>query len=171
MINILTRISRPDLYERLLKSIDYEHINLITYDDSKERVPRKPFEWNLFCNILKAQVSEGYFVFADDDDYFRPGALRELSDYLTDDVEGIICQFLRHGQPKPSNGLIAAGIIKENHIGGGCLVLHSRHKNVAHWDNMRKADYRWIRDVADKVQLKYIPLILQLTDNNGRKGK
>lgn len=170
LINILTRISRPAMFSRLVASIDYDNVNHITYDDTAPR-ERKPYDWNLFCNELKSQVTDGWFVFADDDDTFKPGALNELSDYLTDDCDGLIVQFLRNGRAKPANELMRSRLIVKGKVGGGCLVLHSRHKNVADWKSKEAADYDWIRAVADKVELKFVQMVLQVTDNNGRFGK
>lgn len=168
-INILTRLSRPELFKRMLASIDYP-VNLIVHDDTQPR-ERLPLDYNLLCNSLKNQVTDGWFFFMDDDDYLRPGALKELDSILTDDTEGLIVQFLRNGKPKPSNLYIKLGIIKRFYIGGGALVLHSRHKNIAFWKQCKAADYLWIADVATQVNLKFAPLVLQITGNNGRHGQ
>jgi hypothetical protein len=108
----------------------------------------------------------------DDDDYLiSPDILTTLSNYLTEDTEGLICQFLRNGKPKPNDQLIATRTIRKGLIGGGCLVLHSRHKDVSDWDSEAAADYRWIKSVSEKIELKFIPLVVQVAGNNGLHGK
>lgn len=198
LINILIRVSRLQLFERCINSIKlqtYSNYKIIVCIDSSisgnvygiasadfmnkvyqftAPITNKdiPFHWNLFCNNLKSHVTDGFFLYLDDDDFLlSPTILEQLSEYLTDDVGGLIVQFLRNGKPKPSTALIAAGRIEKGRIGGGCLVLHSRHKDVADWGAKQAADYDWIAAVAAKVQLKFVPLVVQVTSNNGLKGK
>lgn len=174
LINILIRVSRPGLFDRCINSVHlqtYSNINIITYDDIALR-ERVPYDWNLFCNNLKAQVVSGWFMYLDDDDWLdTPQALERLACYLTDDVDGLIVQFLRNGKPKPSNALIAAGIIRKGLIGGGCLVLHSKHRGLADWQAKPAADYYWIKDIANKIELKFVPLVVQVAGNNGLHGR
>ena len=108
----------------------------------------------------------------DDDDYLiSPTIIEQLVMHLQDEPDGLIVQFIRNGKPKPSNLLIAAKEIRKGLIGGGCLVLHSKFKDVAYWDDQPAADFRWISAVAKKVKLKFVPLVVQVAGNNGLKGK
>lgn len=135
-----------------------------------------PYYWNLYCNILKNAMPvrnypHSYFLYLDDDDYLDSTlVLEQLAACLTEDTDGLICQFLRNGKPKPSDALIKAGRIEKGRIGGGCLVLHSRHKDIADWKAKEAADFTWIEEVAAKVKLKFVPLVLQVAGNNGLKG-
>ena len=169
-INILVRKSRPELFKRLMASIDHE-VNVIVHDDTAQR-NRHPYDWNLFCNDLKSQVEEGYLLYADDDDLFVPGSLAKLEELLKDEPDGLIVQFLRKGTvKKPTDFMIERRIIKRGVIGGGCLVLHSKFKNVADWKAKKGADFDWISDISYKINLRFVHLILQTTYNNGRHGK
>lgn len=192
---------RPELFRRCIDSISeqgYRSIYIHIYNDSEQALKdcveymdrlgafqvggtveiyrgnienKSDHYWNLYCNQLKSSVKSGWFFFLDNDDYLRPGALKELSKHLTEDTDGIICQFERNGRPKPNDRLIGAGKIIRGHIGGGCLVLHSKHKDIANWDDQKAADYRWIKAVSEKVKLKYINLVLQVAGNNGLHGQ
>lgn len=177
LINILIRVSRPELFRRCINSVHLQTysniniINIITHIDLGVRI-KIPYDWNLFCNILKAQIQPGYFFYLDDDDYLiDPYVIEKLVAELQDEPDGVICQFLRNGKPKPSNALIAAGRIEKGRIGGGCLVLATKHKDVADWKAKEAADFDWISEVAAKVKLKFVPLVVQVAGNNGLKGK
>lgn len=185
LINILIRVSRPKLFERCIASVreqTYDNINIIVGLDNligafeiSDQIflyeKSYPYHWNLFCNYLKSRVSSGYLMIMDDDDHLSgPHAIQQLVNNLQDEPDGLIVQFMRNGKPKPNNHLIATKTIRKGLIGGGCLVLHSKHKNVADWQAIQAADYYWIRDVAAKVELKFVPLVLQVAGNNGLHG-
>lgn len=174
LVNILTRISRPRLFKRCLESIQqqtYSNIKHFTYPDSPERI-KEPYDWNLFCNELKSQVQQGYFFFLDDDDFLtHPYIVEELVRHLQDEPDGLIVQFLRNGKPKPNNSLIAQHVIRKGLIGGGCLVLNTKHKSLADWDAREAADFYWIEKISKQIILKFVPLILQVAGNNGLHGR
>jgi hypothetical protein len=174
LINILIRVSRPEMFDRCIESVHlqtYSNIRIIIHQDIEPR-ERKPYDWNLFCNILKSQVTSGYFLFLDDDDTLRdPFVIEQLARHLQDDPDGLICQFLRNGKPKPNDHLIATKQIRKGLIGGGCLVLAARYAGVADWEAKEAADYDWIAAVALKVKLKFVPLVVQVAGNNGLHGK
>ena len=170
VINILVRKSRPELFKRLMASIDHD-VNVIVHDDTAQR-NRHPYDWNLFCNDLKAQVDEGYFLYADDDDLFVPGSLAKLDDLLNDNPDGLIVQFLRKGTvKKPTDFMIDNRMIKYGVIGGGCLVLSAKYKNISDWRAIRGADFFWIQEVNSMVNLKFCHLVLQIAPNGGNHGK
>lgn len=176
LINILIRVSRPDLFARCMRTVndqDYPNINVIIHNEADGKEDRsQPFYWNLYCNMLKEQVKDGYFLFADDDDALAsPTAISDMVGYLWDEPDGLIVQFLRNGKPKPSDALIKAQSIELGRVGGGCLVLAAKHKNIADWQARRSADYFYIKEVAAKVKLKFVPFILQVTFNNGLFGE
>ena len=198
-INILIRASRPDLLQRCLYSIrrqTYENIHLIVsvedtyeggvmaamiknyldcYDVEFIRVAKQSgysHHWNLYCNELKSKVTDGWFFYMDDDDMLSGAyAIETLEEYLSDTSKGVICQFLRNGKPKPSDALIEAQRIELGRIGGGCIVLHHTHKDIANWDGERAADFRFITDVSKSLPLLFIKHVLQITTNNGLHGK
>ena len=128
--------------------------------------------WNLYCNELKSQVNEGWFFYLDDDDYlYDNNSLERIAQHLTNPNEGVICQFIRNGKPKPNNQLIEQKRIEKGRIGSPSLFLHSSQKDIANWDGHRAADYRFIRDVAAKLPMKFVPVVVVQTGNNGLHGK
>jgi hypothetical protein len=127
--------------------------------------------WNLYLNQLMARITDdlGYISILDNDDFLANGALNRIAPYLTGD--GCIFQFLRNGRPKPNDTLMRKKEIKRGCIGGGCLVLHSKHKDVAKWDGEKAADFRFIKAVSEKVQLDFVPIVLQIAGNGGLGGR
>lgn len=182
LINILIRTSnRPTQFARCLESVrqqTYQGIQIIIGFDNPDAVRyipvsediRKvftepfcgyPFHYDLYCNILKAMVISGWFLFLDDDDILTsPTSLQELSAHLTGPHEAIICQFLRNGVPKPADNYIRKKVIWEGKIGLPCLVLHSKHKGLSGLDGQKAGDYRYIKEVTDQVNTKFIALPL-----------
>jgi glycosyltransferase involved in cell wall biosynthesis len=182
LINILIRTSnRPEAFARCIESVriqTYKKIQIIIGFDNPAAVRylpiatdiRKvftepfcnyPYHYDLYCNTLKIMVTDGWFFFLDDDDILAsPTVLQELSEHLTGPQEAIICQFLRNGVPKPADNYIRKRVIWEGKIGLPCLVLHSKHKELSRLDGQRAGDYRYIKEVTDQVNTKFIALPL-----------
>lgn len=198
MINILIRTSnRPREFKGCINSIrnqTYKDVRLIVCTDKAIEstkyitehtqglnvtffsiVPSGvPFHWNFYCNNLKERVTDGWFFYMDDDDFLTDRfCLAAIAPHL-DERHGTICQFKRpKGSPKPQlkPGNVNPSDIIRGKIGGSCIFLHHTHKNLADWDGAKAADYRFIRDVAEKLPLVFVPISVVRAGNNGRKGK
>lgn len=180
LINILIRTSnRPAAFARCMESIrsqTYRNIRIIVGFDDKaalQYIPKDIEAWNvsdekdcpyfydLYCNNLKLKVAVGWFLFLDDDDILTsPTVLQDLSEHLAGPHEAIICQFLRNGVPKPADNYIQKRVIREGKIGLPCMVLHSKHKALSGLDGQKAGDYRYIKEVTDQVNTKFIALPL-----------
>jgi glycosyltransferase involved in cell wall biosynthesis len=191
MITVLVRTSnRPELFNRCIASIEsqtYSDYNiLVAYDDDRalsyipdrldkiKVTPDKsfPFYWNLYCNDLKENVNNGWFLYCDDDDYLTGRTcLEELSKELLNPDEAVICRFIRNRKPKPDTYHFSNKIVVRGKIGGSCIVLHHSKKNVAMWDGYKAADYRFICDVKKRMPLKWVNVTVVTAGNNGLKGK
>lgn len=140
-----------------------------------------PFHWNFYCNNLKERVAEGWFFYLDDDDTIRDNdGLEKIAFFLGASEElqpmAIICQFQRGNKLKPfprytAHGTLWLSEIVRGKIGGSCIFLHHSQKNVANWDGQRAADYRFIKAVAEKIPLEFVPVVVVKAGNNGRHGK
>lgn len=198
MINVLIRVSRPKEFRNCLDTVraqTYKSIRVIACLDNDKhehavrklleksrldheliRVTRtgKPYGWNLYCNELKAKVTDGWFFYLDDDDCLvDPFCLSLISHQLSED-HGVICQFLRKSKPKPDIKeafWMKSEDIVRGCVGGSCIFLHHTHKDLAFWDDERAADYRFIRDIRAKLPLKFIPHVVVKALNNGRHGQ
>ncbi len=160
MINILIRHkpSRTAELTACLNSITaqtYKHFHIQVYRD-RETNP-KPYHYNLFCNELKAQVTEGWFFFLDDDDYLNtPTALADIAKHLTNPNEAVICQMKRDERRiKPRTAEIISG-----KIGMPCMILHHTQKDLADIPAEDNGDYLWIKAVTSKIPYKFVEKIL-----------
>lgn len=190
LINVLIRTSkRPELFARAVQSVKsqtYKNTRIIVaYDSYLSGQYTQGYErfffisdlkcdhfWNLYCNYLKALVTDGYFFYLDDDDYlYRNDVLENIAPHLNDPEVGVICQMLRNGKPKPASHLMRAKKIIRGRIGSPCLFLHHSKKNIANWDGERAADYRWIKEVESKMPLKFVQQVVVETGNNGLHGR
>ncbi len=190
MITLLIRTSnRPELFTRCLASIrqqTYKNINVIVgYDNDGALayiptgiriVPVSadkslPFFYDQYCNDLKKLVTDGWFMFLDDDDFFHsPTVLEELAVHFSDECKAIVCQFIRKGTPKPLDRLIQCRQIIEGRIGLPCLVAHHTVKEIGRLDGQRAGDYRYIKTVASAVPTRFVSLVVVETDQR-RFGK
>lgn len=183
-INVLIRTSyRPVLFQRCLDSIrsqTHQNIRIIvSYDDEKalEYIPEGidkirvykeesiPFFYDNYCNQLKELVNSGYFMFLDDDEILASDkCIESICKHLKGNY-GLICQFSREGNLKPSNDLIRQNRIRRGKIGMPCLFLHHSLKNVADFDgSVGASDYHWIKAVYKKVRLKFVPIVVAYAD-------
>jgi len=190
LINILIRTSyRPAQFARCLGSVKgqtYKNVRVIVgLDDigALHYIPKDIESWNVsnesdcpyfydqYCNTLKLKAAIGWFFFLDDDDTLAsPTVLQQLSEHLTGPHEAIICQMLRNGVPKPADNYMRNKVIWEGKIGLPCLVLHSKHKALSGLDGQKAGDYRYIKEVTDQVNTKFItlPLVNAGTRSHGK---
>jgi hypothetical protein len=118
--------------------------------------PRKDFSYNLLCNDLKADVpKDSYFFFLDSDDTLTPGAIERIKPHLRPDT-AIICQFYRGQKLKPSNELMDQQRIVRGKIGMPCIILHHSKKDIADFISTEDADYRFIKEVSEKMPVKWV---------------
>jgi hypothetical protein len=187
LINILIRTSnRPQLFARCLQSIHqqtYQHYRIIVgYDRASalDYIPQDltklfvyadnslPYFYDCYSNDLKTLVTEGWFMFLDDDDTLtRPTILEELAVHLQT-PGAIICQFLRNSVPKPAENYIRKKVIVEGKIGLPCMVLHSKYKMLSGLDGQKAGDYRYIKEVTSQVPTNFIELPLVTCDRRSR---
>jgi len=187
-INILIRtFDRPNLFSICLNSIiqqTYKNYEILVYDNSsvgvnyipenikkiRDEKSAKGYDYNLFCNVLKNEVKEGWFIFVDDDDFLvGDNALQTLVDNLPNEDEVLIFQILRNQKSKPNNRLIDEKRIIKGHISTQCFAVHSKHKNIADFTNIESGDYDFIRTATQKLKpiFKKIILVNSLVRNHG----
>lgn len=108
-----------------------------------------------------AQCEEGFMFFLDDDDRLaNPNVLTNISKHLTDPNTAIICQFLRGTRPKPSDLLMNTKQIIRGKIGLPCIFLHHSKKHIADFVATEDADYRFIRDVSQRMKVKWVKQVV-----------
>lgn len=171
MLTLLVRTSyRPQSFSRLLASINNEASILVCYDNHEavnyipadiEKFYIEPgtdqFFYNRYVNELKSKVQAGWMIVVDDDDTIIPGSLNKLNQILsTLPPSAILIQFMRGAYLKPHPAIFGERRIKMGHIGFPSLVLHSDYKDVAQVGAGEYADYYYIRDVCERVPVKWI---------------
>lgn len=162
LINILIRVSRP---EQLVKCVESVFNQTYGNWEIKEHVETGkmslPFHYNLYCNNLKELITDGWFFYLDDDDVLLNGnVLTNISKHLTDPNTAIICQFLRGTRPKPSDILMNTKQIVRGKIGLPCIFLHHSKKHIADFVATEDADYRFIKEVASKMKVKFVKQVV-----------
>lgn len=157
---IRTHPGRETLTGRAIESTKTEYIDYIIHYGEKTL----GYEYNGYCNILKAQVKEGYFFFLDSDDFIIPGAIGKILPRLQQEKANIV-QMLRKGNPVPRGAVVKAG-----RIGMPCLILHSKFKDIADIGESLYGDFIWIKSVTEQIPWHFIriPLVNAGTRSNGQ---
>jgi hypothetical protein len=177
LINILIRTSnRPSEFKRMLGSIvrqRYPNIRIIVgYDNptALNYIPEgletvyvtadrsQPFFYDQYCNQLKELVTDGYFIFLDDDDTLIVDVLSKIN--LTG--PGLIVQLQRVNNIVPQSLTFQRG-----RIGMPCLILHHSLKNIADVPFGGAGDYFWIKAVTDQVAIPFEPIVVVYSFGRG----
>lgn len=199
LINVLTRSHNRRELAKCIASINlqkYKKLHLIVSVDTEEDEAWAllkasglsheiihtvnngiPYNWNLYCNELKERVADGWFFYLDDDDWIsRAESLQAIAAHLDDPNVGVICQYYRGRLAKPvrmatrPDRTVDPASIIIGKIGGSAIFLHHSQKNVADWQGHKAADYTFIKAVAEKLPLKFIPIPVVQAGNGGRHG-
>ena len=149
------------MFAKCMESIAEQTYNDIVVIPHENEGGLPDYEYNLLCNDLKDRVEDGWFFFLDDDDtLFNRDAIAGLVPFLNDPETAVICQFMRGTWAKPPYDFIREGVIADGHIGLPCLVLHSSKKNIADIKNAENGDYLWIKEVSEKMPVKFVQHVL-----------
>lgn len=185
LINILIRTSyRPMAFARALKSVQeqtYKNIRIIVSHDNHNALRYIPddiekvkvlrgegkYFYDEYCNRLKAEVNEGYFMFLDDDDMLSsPDIIERVVPMLPE--TGLMVQLKRGSTICPHAMDFSSG-----KIGMPCLILNSKYKSIADVTVHGAGDYVWIKKVSEQIELRFEPIIVVHSFNrgNGRQEK
>lgn len=184
-INVLIRTSyRPLGFARALQSVlnqthkdtriivSYDNHNALRYiPEGIEKIKvlrgEGKYFYDQYCNELKEQVNEGYFIFLDDDDMLcGPDILERVIPLLPE--TGLIVQLKRNNVVVPQNMNFYSG-----KIGMPCLILNHKYKNIADVSVHGAGDFVWIDAVNRQIELKFAPVVVVQSFNrgNGRQEK
>lgn len=170
MITILIRThQRPKSFARALSSIPEGCNIIVSYDcdedlsyipDNLQRIQVQKSDdlyfYDTYCNLLKDKVNSGFFMFLDDDDY-----IIEFPSDLQEDSANIV-QLRRRGNVRPLSSDFRAG-----QIGMPCLILHSKHKNIADIPGTGQGDYHWIASVCKQLPINFLEIVCVGSDSRG----
>lgn len=184
LINILVRThNRKESFKLMYDSIvnqTYKNYNIIVcYDGDKSYIPEhlqsfkvKPLNkrrhfYNLYCNELKEKVTDGWFMFLDDDDFFIDNTALER---IANNLEGNTSYIFRMKRDKlfPDDKHFEREVIRRGEIGMPCIVQHHSTKDLIQFTDNRAADYRYIKELSKKIELKWIDEVIVLVPKQSR---
>lgn len=170
LINILVRTSnRPNDFKRCLASIvnqSYPNIRIIIGFDNPQALRYIPkglevypvsadktvkYFYDLYIQQLMQYVDEGYILVLDDDDVLNPNVLSKLQLQ----GPGLIVQLQRGTNIVPKDLSFRRG-----GIGFPCLILHHSLKNIATIHGEGAGDSFWIREVLNKIEIPFVPIVV-----------
>lgn len=204
LINILTRTSnRPIGFDNLRYSIisqTYRNVrHIVSYDDDddlnyinkydvkKVKVNNlneekynhpdgfTPAFYNLYCNELLNNVSDGWVMFLDDDDCFLHNkALEEIvHEVKKADYDTMFFWQMRYpdGRIIPPKKEFKEQKIEIYKVGAPCFLFHSKYKNNSKWDGWKVSDYRFIKSLSNHIpKKKWLNQVYIQINNQGDLG-
>ena len=103
--------------------------------------------YNLYCNFLLDQVTDGWIMFLDDDDRFESKkALAVIASTIRRPDDFIVWGYrlgASHRWPRDVHD------IKYGEVSSASVCFHSRHSKRARWVPQRGSDFRFIRQLLD----------------------
>lgn len=116
--------------------------------------------YNLYCNDLKAMVTDGWFIFIDDDDHLdRANSLSLLAAELYNEHQAVIFPFKRAGKKKPMAIDVRFGPVSGK-IGLPCIALHHSKKNVADVQSGDNGDYKFIKKITMNMYWRFVDIVV-----------
>jgi len=191
ILNVLTRTSgRPNYFKENVESVKsqlYPYIrHIVCADDdasfeyaSKEvkdviRVDRKEKReqhgimhspYNLYCNELMSQVTDGWVMFLDDDDIFvDDSTIKQVMESDLTENDLIIWKGQIHNKIIPSYSF-GKGIALTD-IGSFCFMFHSNHTWAAQWDEVKESDFRVALKLARLLNIKWVDKVVTKVNNS-----
>lgn len=197
VVNVLTRTSgRPNYLKENVKSVKsqtYPHIrHIVCADDDesyeyakklvddvirvKKGVKREEYDWmhspyNLYCNDLMAQVTEGWVMFLDDDDaFYDENALQRAMGHVSSEENFYVWKAQFHHKVLPSYSFGKGVALCD--IGSNCFLFHSKHIWAAQWDEVKESDFRVAFKLFRLLNTKWIDsLVCKINNDRSAHGK
>lgn len=182
-INILIRTCRKNYFNICLDSINeqtfinkniiisYDNLNNIEYLTKFNNLTKifininspEKYKFNLYCNILMNNVSNGWIIFLDDDNkLFNANSLKIINENIESENDLLIWNFLRPDKiifPSDLNN------IKLGDIDSCSFCFHSKYKHLSIWNDKQYGDYNFFMKLISNncFNIKYINLVLTCT--------
>ena len=189
--------SRPKMFKRCIESVraqTHKNIDIVVGVDneesfnyavkqnptnvirveSRERTSQNDFPANEYISKLIADITDGYILILDDDNYIAdPKGVEKLFNEM--DKEWCI-YIIRYRYPDgrlfPNDRLFNSKVIEEGGVDWASCVFHSRFANITKSKPLYNADYHFINDLKNYAKTtKWINLDLVHTDTPGNNGK
>jgi len=170
MLSVITRTSnRPNYFKNcresvLKQTIPVEHITISDSDESYMadlqlvlRVTKRDGEYpyNLYFNEAKDYIISDYVMFLDDDDMFtKPDSAEIILNNLDEDT--LLLWKVRFGMRTIPETV--PGVIEFGKISGIGFAYHKKH--WVDWQNKRGGDYLVIKELSEKLKVKWIDEVL-----------
>lgn len=114
--------------------------------------------YNLYCNMLLNQVTDGWVMYLDDDDHlFHNNVINEIvAEINKADEETLFIWQMRYpdGKTLPSYKHFRKKEIVFEGIGCPCFIFHSKYKKFVQWDEWKASDFRVVKNLYDIIPNK-----------------
>lgn len=157
--------------------VDVSEQNLTTSAAEKDDEGNLYAPYNLYCNTLLEEVTEGWIMFLDDDDHLLhhrviESIVKQLQKNYSENNLYIWQMRYPNGRIKPTNVQIRNLTLKKNFVGAPCFLFHSKYKNHVKWDAYKAADYRFLKSLVAQIPNKiFLKKVLVQINNYGDLGR
>jgi hypothetical protein len=125
--------------------------------------------WNLHLNDLGEKVDDGWVMYLDDDDMFSfTGSAEEIMSEIEHEDQILLWKVGTRRGAVPSDEYFGKDIVK-GQISGIGVAFHSKHLPVP-WDTVRGGDYKVIKYLSERLEVKWIDKVLTKTQRKNNKG-
>ena len=192
LINIIVRShNRPDSFRKTFNSIKnqtYKNTQVIAgadndetdsylipykckqvrYEPNNDKGEKKEgygiyFPYNHYVNVLKDEITEGYFMGLDDDDQFlTETALETIVSNIDEDT--LLIWRVDLGKIIPSDENFGKNIVCGD-ISGIGFMCHIKHIKDYQFEPYRRSDYRVIKYLSERLNVKWINEVLTGSQN------
>jgi hypothetical protein len=195
LVNVLTRThNRPNYFRDCYNSVmdqTYENIRMITLADNPQRdtylipyqtsvvdaEPTEPkqhrvgdeygiyFPFNGHLNTLVKHVNNGWVILLDDDDEFVSiDAIDHIMSHITSEDDMVLWRVRQGERIIPSDENFGKNIVPKD-ISGIGLMCHSKHIKQHYFEPYRRADYRLIKWLSERLTVKWVGAVLTGTQS------
>lgn len=157
------------------KTMEYIHMYRNTLKivnvERKQKMQSNSFPYNSYLNTMLSKVEDGWVIVLDDDDKFmKKEALSIISEKIKelgeDAEDSLIFWKVKIGTRICPSVACFGKQVRRNDISNIGIAFHVKHKDKAHWPEIRGGDFKCIEGLSQHLNCVWIDDILTCTNSN-----
>jgi hypothetical protein len=151
-----------DMYRNRLNTVNVER---------KQKMQPNSFPYNSYLDAMLSKIEDGWVMVLDDDDKFMKNEslsiISEKIKELGEDAENCLLLWKVKIGTRICPSIACFGKqIRRNDISNIGFAFHVRHKDKAHWPEIRGGDFKCIEGLSQHLKCIWIDDILTCTNSN-----
>lgn len=151
-----------DMYRNALNTVNVER---------KQKMQPNSFPYNSYLNTMLSKIEDGWVMVLDDDDKFMKNEslsiISEKIKELGEDAENSLLLWkVKIGTRICPSAACFGKQIRRSDISNIGFAFHVKHKDKAHWPEIRGGDFKCIEGLSQHLKCVWIDDILTCTNSN-----